>query len=537
MFWSRHGRLRFCGSHLFGSLARMQILLGLAVVWISCGSDLAWSQCERTEDQEVSSPIVGEQYRFGVGVAVDGDRAIVGAGEEGDGLSFGAAYFYEREGHEWILKQEIRPPDAEPGDFFGLGIALDRDWLVIGAAHDDVADQVDQGSAWIYRYNRDTGLWDQHQQLTGSEGSDRDFFGTIVVLQNDTLLVSAHGDSELGLETGAIYVFEKDENDDWAERQVIRLDDAHDHDWFGLAMALESNRAVFGTRTRDGDTGKAFVYAFDGSHWQLDEILIARDGQPDDQFGRRVGIDGNLIGIGAPGRTGGGAAYLFEHDGDEWTQADVTTPDDGADGDKFGFRLSMRDGVAVIGSPFHEHAELITGAAFVYTYQNHRWTLDCEILPSDGQENDRFGGEGQAVATDGHTILVGSSLHDHNGILNAGGVYVYDVTEPNRPHLLVDGTCPGGGPIRITWDGATPNGRCALIFAHCEGSFSVPLGNPCQGTLLGLGGCQIQLAWDGRSNDRGSRVLNSWAGDGACNAYLQLLDLTTCKTSNVVQID
>ncbi len=103
--------------------------------------------------------------------------------------------------------------------------------------------------------------------------------------------------------------------------------------------------------------------------------------------------------------------------------------------------------------------------------------------------------------------------------------------------LTADGTCPNGGPIQIRWSGATPNGQAALIFAACEGSFIVPARHPCQGTQLGLGDCQIHVAWSGRSDGTGSKALNSTAGAGACDKFLQLLDLTTCTTSNVATIE
>lgn len=103
--------------------------------------------------------------------------------------------------------------------------------------------------------------------------------------------------------------------------------------------------------------------------------------------------------------------------------------------------------------------------------------------------------------------------------------------------LVADGTCPGGGPIRIEWSGATPNGQAALVFATSQGNYIVPARLPCQGTQLGLGASQIQVAWTGRSDNSGSKVLNSTAGAGACDKFLQLLDLTTCATSNVATIE
>jgi hypothetical protein len=105
-----------------------------------------------------------------------------------------------------------------------------------------------------------------------------------------------------------------------------------------------------------------------------------------------------------------------------------------------------------------------------------------------------------------------------------------------RPQLDVRATCPSGGTIRIEWRNATPAGQVALIFAREEGRVVIP-GGGCAGTRLGLGARQIQVVFTGSAGAEGSRTLNANAGPGACGGYLQLLDLTTCGTSNVARIE
>ncbi len=103
--------------------------------------------------------------------------------------------------------------------------------------------------------------------------------------------------------------------------------------------------------------------------------------------------------------------------------------------------------------------------------------------------------------------------------------------------IAVAATCPSGGPIQIAWTDATPDGQVAVIFARNTGSFIIPNNHPCAGATLGLGSSQIQIAFRGNAGPDGSRILNSNAGPSACGGYLQLLDLTTCTTSNVARIE
>lgn len=116
-------------------------------------------------------------------------------------------------------------------------------------------------------------------------------------------------------------------------------------------------------------------------------------------------------------------------------------------------------------------------------------------------------------------------------------LFYLEVTEGGGggPVLTVDATCPGGGPITISWTGATPGRQVAVIFARTTGNFAIPNNYACAGTRLGLSSNQIQIAFQGASGNNGSRTINGSTGNGVCGGYFQLLDVATCSTSNVVR--
>lgn len=115
-------------------------------------------------------------------------------------------------------------------------------------------------------------------------------------------------------------------------------------------------------------------------------------------------------------------------------------------------------------------------------------------------------------------------------------LFYLEVRSGSPPLTLdVDATCPGGGPIRVSWSNATPGGQVALLFARNTGNFPIPPGNPCAGTPLGLGTNQLQVGFQGGAGANGSRTINANTGPGVCGGYFQLLDLPTCRTSNVVR--
>ncbi len=127
-----------------------------------------------------------------------------------------------------------------------------------------------------------------------------------------------------------------------------------------------------------------------------------------------------------------------------------------------------------------------------------------------------------------------ASLNSNHGAMDA---FVLRVVTVAGLRLRVVTACPSGGPSSVTWFNATPSAPTALLFARAAGSFTIPNNRPCPGTMLGLGAEQLQVAFTGHSDANGSRTLNATIGPSLCGGYLQLLDLTTCATSNVARIE
>lgn len=106
-----------------------------------------------------------------------------------------------------------------------------------------------------------------------------------------------------------------------------------------------------------------------------------------------------------------------------------------------------------------------------------------------------------------------------------------------NPRLDATASCPGGGPVDVTWQRATPGAEVALLYARTEGSLTIPNGQPCAGTTLGLGLRALQVAWRGNSGNDGSRSIHGATGPGACGGFFQLLDLSSCTTSNTQRLE
>lgn len=100
-------------------------------------------------------------------------------------------------------------------------------------------------------------------------------------------------------------------------------------------------------------------------------------------------------------------------------------------------------------------------------------------------------------------------------------------------NLSLSGNCPGA--VTASTTGATAGGTVAYIFGLNTGSTTIPSG-PCAGTQLGIQG-SVQLVGTDTADGSGNSSLSGNAPNAACGRFLQALDVSTCSTSNVAQIN
>jgi len=113
------------------------------------------------------------------------------------------------------------------------------------------------------------------------------------------------------------------------------------------------------------------------------------------------------------------------------------------------------------------------------------------------------------------------------------GFVRWDVVLSPAAGLELDysGGCPGAVSAAVT--GATPNGDVGLLFAFGPGNFTIPSGFQCAGTQLGLSNAGLRVASQGQADANGEITFTGNAPQAACGGAIQVIDLTSCDTSNV----
>ena len=106
--------------------------------------------------QTLTSPgLPGPSFQgFGVSVALSGDTILVGTnGDDQAGNDAGAAYVFQRSGLTWTMERTIVSPSPVAEGEFGVTVALDGDYAVVGANRHKVRPVTDNtpGSAYVFQ--------------------------------------------------------------------------------------------------------------------------------------------------------------------------------------------------------------------------------------------------------------------------------------------------------------------------------------------------------------------------------------------------
>lgn len=245
---------------------------------------------------------------MGYDVDIEGDVALVGSPfDDGAGADSGSVYLFNVNTGAQIRK--LTASDAAASDQFGRGVAISGDKIVIGAPFDD-----DKGSnsGSVYVFDANTGA--QLRKMTASDGAASDSFGLDVAISGDKIVVSASANDDAGTSSGSAYIFDANTG---AQLYKLTASDAAQGDFFGAGVAILDDTVVIGAYGDDNgsDVVAGALYVFDANTGAQIRKLTASDGADADRdaLGWQVALSDNAIVGGAyhdSDKTG--AAYIYK---------------------------------------------------------------------------------------------------------------------------------------------------------------------------------------------------------------------------------
>ena len=382
---------------------------------------------------------------FGWSLGISEDLLISGAPLADDnGGNSGTAYIFRWNGVFWEQTAKLTAEDGAEGDWFGKSAAISGDYAVVGANLDDGPMRNgfyddDTGSAYVFARSEGVDgeeVWLQQAKLRANLQIEWAEFGFDVEIEGDTIAVAAFNDPTVAVDTGAVYVFQR-QGKEWLQEAILLPSEGAAGDEFGLDIALSGDTILVGAHGDDEraqEAGAVYVYRRRGDVWVEEAILRPPEGAAFDQFGWSVALDGDQAIVGAPFQDGtlsdSGIAYIFERTGTEWSEAIPLKASDAFQGAWFGRAVAIAGDYALIGAPRYDRIILDNipneiynfGVSYIFQRSAEGWVQIARILADDPADGDDFG---WTVAMTPSVALVGAWLDDTEAGPDAGSVYAY----------------------------------------------------------------------------------------------------------------
>jgi hypothetical protein len=342
----------------------------------------------------ITSRIGHSQYHLGFsqGIAVGGHF-----------YDENATIFEKNASGEWspTVIHEVNPPDHWTPPNFGYSSAVYNGTVVVGSPGDDFGDGSD-GSIWpgfdtgaLFVFEKDeSGNWVQKQKLLTENTwyrTNYEFLGVSVAIHEKTIAAGANWSQYLQngdqYNDGSVYVFEQDASGLWKKKQVLKAPDKTDGDFFGYSISIYKKTMIIGAYRNDTDT--------DGTD-------IVKDA---------------------------GAAYIFEKDiSGNWVFKQKITASVRSKDATFGESVSVYDRTIVVGTHDDPFGISGGGSAYVFTKDNNgNWQQTQRLVASDLGYWEYFGGK---VAVGADVIAIGAHAENHdevgqNDLNSAGAIYLF----------------------------------------------------------------------------------------------------------------
>ncbi len=442
------------------------------------------SKDHRIESARLTAPDGAAKDEFGISVAIDGNTVVVGAHQptyqENNidvDLGPGAAYVFTRDSNsgKWSEASKLTASNGDPGDGFGISVAVDGNTAVVGAYLDDRDNAAhDTGSTYVFA--RKFGVWSETLNLAGPDPGQSPRLGYSVAVSNDTVLAGVPQDDG---SRGSAYAMDIS-TAKWVDFVSKELTMSDDDEYYVYRMLNLTNDQQYAFRVRsvnaaanrpsaetvaatpmlakpgrtEGLSAKAgnrrvTLSWNDPRDSSLTGYQVLRppeqikltagsDGETDGEFGESVAVDDGTAVVGAPEHDGtdsggnaitdSGAAYVFTRNPNSGAWSDpieLTAGSDGADNDWFGYSVAVDGDTIVVGAYKKDgtdsggNAITDSGAAYVFTRDSTgEWRAPIKLIADDRAANDWFG---YSVAVDGDTVVVGARGDDGK----AGAAYVF----------------------------------------------------------------------------------------------------------------
>ena len=380
----------------------------------------------------ISAPSADISFGAREALATNGDWIAVGAKlDDTYGNNSGAVHMYHFDGLDWQYEgslSHMAPFGSIIADQFGMALAMDGNRMVVGSRAENGVGAA--GAVHYFEYNSMLDMWLESGFIasTHTSGNSTSKYAESVDISGDYMIVGEHRNNTNGNFAGAAYIYSF-YNQCWHEQSVFYGHNADDI--LGKDVAISGEVAVAGSPFADTDglneAGAVTMYrllpSIGGDSAWAETAHFAPEGTAQgDWVGSALDIDGSLLAVGVPRDdefliNGGAGYFLFDCTGGSLDCVNEGFACDAMQNDRLGFDVAVSGDLAAIGATLDDN--IYDDAGSVYILGSNDIGFECDLTAPGDTETDLISADDSgASATDDTTR---NTTPDFDVFLPGGG--------------------------------------------------------------------------------------------------------------------
>ena len=248
--------------------------------WYSRGYGRCWvfhrEPSGWVEQDSLSPWSAGPGYEAGRSVGISGDWIIFGV-PKADSVdspyydNAGVVYLAQRNGATWPVSERLTSSAPYRDEQFGFSVAISGNVALIGTRSGNTVS--------VHEY--DGADWSRLGEIRSADHESGYGFGRGVAIDGDWVSVGAYGKSDTGIASGAAYIFRRAGLYTWTQEVKIVIPGAGDYTMVGYGVDISATEAVVGAPAFVSvDPGAAYVVSVDSlgyGDFDGDSFISAND--------------------------------------------------------------------------------------------------------------------------------------------------------------------------------------------------------------------------------------------------------------------
>ena len=380
----------------------------------------------------IPAPSAGISFGAREALATNGDWIAVGAKmDDTYGSNSGAVHMYHYDGVDWQYEgslSHMAPFGSIVTDLFGMALAMDGNRMVVGSRAENGVGAA--GAVHYFEYNSMLDMWLESGFIasTHTSGNSTSKFAESVDISGNYMIVGEHRNNTNGNFAGAAYIYSF-YNQCWHEQSVFYGHNADDI--LGKDVAISGATAVAGSPFADTDglneAGAVTMYRLlpstgGDSAWTETAHFAPEGTAQGDWVGSALDIDGSLLAVGVPRDdesviNGGAGYFLFDCTAGSLTCVNEGFACDAMQNDRLGFDVAVSNDLAAIGATLDDN--IFEDAGSVYILGANDIGFECDLTAPGDTETDLISADDSGASASDDTTR--HTTPDFDVFLPGGG--------------------------------------------------------------------------------------------------------------------